>query len=51
MTTLRAALIQTRTPASQAASLEQLRPLVADAAGQGAQLIATPEASNFLQRS
>jgi predicted amidohydrolase len=51
MTTLRAALIQTRTPATQAASLEQLQPLVAEALAKGAQLIATPEASNFLQRS
>jgi deaminated glutathione amidase len=51
MTTLRAALIQTRTPATQAASLEQLQPLVAEAAAAGAQLIATPEASNFLQKS
>jgi predicted amidohydrolase len=51
MTTLRAALIQTRTPATQAASLDQLSPLVDQAVKAGAQLIATPEASNFLQRS
>jgi deaminated glutathione amidase len=51
MTTLRVALIQTRTPATQAASLDQLAPLVAEAAADGAQLIATPEASNFLQKS
>jgi deaminated glutathione amidase len=51
MTSLRAALIQTRTPATQAASLEQLRPLVDEAVAAGAHLIATPEASNFLQRS
>src|SRR5436190_6949565 len=51
MSQLRAALIQTRTPATQAASLEQLRPLVEEAVAGGAQLIATPEASNFLQRS
>ena len=51
MTTLRAALIQTRTPATQAASLEQLRPLVGEAVAAGAQLIATPEATNFLQKS
>jgi predicted amidohydrolase len=51
MSQLRAALIQTRTPASQAAALDQLRPLVEKAVAGGAQLIATPEASNFLQRS
>jgi predicted amidohydrolase len=49
--TISAALIQTRTPATQVAALEQLRPLVDEAVGKGAQLIATPEASNFLQRS
>lgn len=51
MSELRAALIQTRTPASQAAALEQLAPLVETAVRGGAQLIATPEGSNFLQRS
>lgn len=50
MTTLRAALIQTRTPASQAAALAEIEPLIRKAAGQGAQLIVTPEGSNFLQR-
>ncbi|HEY4031780.1 MAG TPA: carbon-nitrogen hydrolase family protein [Caulobacteraceae bacterium] len=50
MTTLRAALIQTRTPASQAAALEQVTPLIRQAAAQGAQLIVTPEGSNLLQR-
>ena len=50
MTTLRAALIQTRTPASQGAALEQIEPLIRQAAGEGAQLIVTPEGSNLLQR-
>ena len=50
MTTLRAALIQTRTPASQGAALEQTLPLIRQAAAEGAQLIVTPEGSNLLQR-
>jgi predicted amidohydrolase len=50
MTTLRAALIQTRTPASQAAALAQVAPLIRQAAQAGAQLIITPEGSNLLQR-
>ena len=50
MTILRAALIQTRTPASQGAALEQTLPLIRQAAAAGAQLIVTPEGSNLLQR-
>jgi predicted amidohydrolase len=50
MTTLRAALIQTCTPASQEAALKEIEPLIRQAAGRGAQLIVTPEGSNFLQR-
>jgi len=50
MSTLRVALIQTRTPASQAAALAEATPLIRKAAGQGAQLIVTPEGSNLLQR-
>src|SRR5579872_6190471 len=50
MTTLRAALIQTCTPASQEAALKEIEPLIRQAAAQGAQLIVTPEGSNFLQR-
>jgi len=50
MSTLRAALIQTCTPASQEAALAQIEPLIRQAAEQGAQLIVTPEGSNFLQR-
>ncbi len=48
--TLRVGLIQTRTPASHAASMAQLEPLIRDAAGQGAQLILTPEGCNILQK-
>ncbi len=50
MTTLRAALIQTCTPATQEAALAQIEPLIRQAAGAGAQLILSPEGSNFLQR-
>ncbi|WP_340644836.1 carbon-nitrogen hydrolase family protein [Phenylobacterium sp.] len=48
--TLRVGLIQTRTPASHAAALEHLTPLVREAAARGATFIATPEASNILQK-
>lgn len=47
---LRAALVQTRTPASQDAALAHVLPLVREAAAQRAQLIATPEGTNFLQK-
>jgi len=47
---LRVGLVQTRTPATQARALEQAAPLVRQAAAEGAQLIATPEGSNILQR-
>ena len=50
MTTLKAALVQLRTPATQAAALAQAEPLVREAARAGAQLIATPEGSNILQK-
>ena len=50
MTTLKAALVQLRTPATQAAALAHAEPLVREAAGAGAKLIATPEATNILQR-
>ena len=50
MTTLRASLVQLRTPATQDAALAHALPLVREAAGQGAQLIATPEATNLLQK-
>ncbi|WP_269716053.1 carbon-nitrogen hydrolase family protein [Caulobacter sp. NIBR2454] len=48
--TFRVGLIQTRTPASHAASLAQLEPLIRDAAGQGAKLVLTPEGCNILQK-
>ena len=48
--TLRAALIQLRTPDTQEAAWAQVEPLVRRAAGEGARLIATPEATNLLQK-
>ena len=48
---LEIALIQLRTPASQAAALAQVAPLVREAAAGGARLIATPEGTNILQRN
>jgi predicted amidohydrolase len=48
---LKVGLIQTRTPATQAAALAHVAPLVREAAAQGAQLIATPEGTNLLQRN
>jgi predicted amidohydrolase len=50
MSELRTALLQTRTPASQAAALAHTAPLVRQAAEAGAQFIATPEATNILER-
>jgi predicted amidohydrolase len=50
MRSLRVALIQTRTPAEQAAALAHITPLIVQAAKGGAQLIVTPEGSNLLQR-
>jgi predicted amidohydrolase len=47
---LRVGLIQTRTPATQAAALAHLAPLIRNAAAQGATLIVTPEGSNILQK-
>ncbi len=44
------ALIQTRTPATHAAALAHLEPLIRQAAAGGAKLIATPECSNVVQR-
>ncbi len=48
---LKVGLVQLRTPASQAAALAQAAPLVREAAAAGAQLIATPEGTNLLQRN
>jgi len=50
MAELRVALVQLRTPASQAAALAHAEPLVRRAAEAGARLIVTPEATNVLQR-
>jgi predicted amidohydrolase len=51
MASLKVALIQTRTPATPQAALEHVAPLIRQAAAGGAQLILTPEATNFLTRS
>jgi deaminated glutathione amidase len=48
--TLRVGLIQTRTPATHAAALAHLAPLVREAAAAGATFVATPEGSNILQK-
>lgn len=48
---LKVGLVQLRTPASQAAALAQAGPLVREAAAAGAQLVATPEGTNILQRN
>jgi deaminated glutathione amidase len=44
------ALIQTRTPATSAAGLDHVAPLIRQAAADGATLILTPEATNRLER-
>ena len=50
MTGLKVALIQTRTPATPQGALDHVSPLIRQAAAGGAQLILTPEATNFLIR-
>ncbi|HVI32784.1 carbon-nitrogen hydrolase family protein [Phenylobacterium sp.] len=47
---MKAALLQTRTPATHAAALAHVLPLVREAAGRGARLILTPEGTNVLQK-
>ena len=47
---MKVALIQTRTPATHAAALAHVLPLVREAAGAGAAFIATPEGTNILQK-
>ncbi len=47
---MKVALVQTRTPATQAAALAHILPLVREAAASGAQFIATPEGTNILQK-
>jgi predicted amidohydrolase len=50
MTTMKVALVQTRTPATLEASLDHVLPLVREAAAGGARFIATPEGVNVLQK-
>lgn len=50
MSPLPVALVQTRTPASPAAALAHVEPLIREAAAGGAKLILTPEATNFVIR-
>jgi deaminated glutathione amidase len=47
---MKVALIQTRTPATQAAALQHVVPMVREAAASGAAFIATPEGTNVLQK-
>ncbi len=47
---MKVALIQTRTPATQAAALAHVLPMVREAAAAGARFIATPEGTNVLQK-
>ncbi|MBS0331328.1 MAG: carbon-nitrogen hydrolase family protein [Proteobacteria bacterium] len=47
---MKVGLVQTRTPATHAAALEHVLPLVREAAAQGARFIATPEGTNILQK-
>jgi predicted amidohydrolase len=49
--TVRVAVVQLRTPATQAAALAHVEPLVREAAASGATLIVTPECSNLVQRN
>ena len=44
------ALIQTRTPGTQAAALAHVEPLIRQAAAEGAKFILTPEGSNLLEQ-
>ena len=48
--TLKVGLIQTRTPATHAAALAHVAPLVREAIGQGARFVLTPECTNVLQK-
>lgn len=48
MASLNVALIQTRTPATPQGALDHVTPLIRQAVAGGAQLILTPEATNFL---
>lgn len=48
--TLRVGLIQTRTPATHAAALDHVAPLVREAIAGGAQFVLTPECTNVVQK-
>jgi predicted amidohydrolase len=48
--TVRVGLVQTRTPATHAAALAHVEPLIRQAAAEGAVLVMTPEGTNILQR-
>jgi predicted amidohydrolase len=47
---MKVGLIQTRTPATHAAALAHVLPLVREAAGAGARLVCTPEGTNILEK-
>ena len=47
---MKVALVQTRTPATPEAARDHVLPLIRQAAAAGAQLIATPEGTNVLQK-
>jgi predicted amidohydrolase len=47
---MKVALIQTRTPATHAAALAHVLPMVREAAAAGATFVATPEGTNVLQK-
>lgn len=48
--TLRVGLVQTRTPATHAAALDHVAPLVREAIADGAQFVLTPECTNVVQK-
>jgi len=48
---MKAALIQLRTPASQAAALAQAEPLIREAVAAGAAFVLTPECTNIVQKN
>jgi len=48
---MKAALIQLRTPASQAAALAQAEPLIRQAVAAGAEFVLTPECTNIVQKN
>jgi predicted amidohydrolase len=50
MPAMKTALVQTRTPATHAAALAHVLPLIEEAAAGGAKLVCTPEGTNLLQK-